>query len=137
MPLVRPEPAAPQSRVKHSTTEPPKTSLKRPLKKKTKSLFISLSSLIITYCRSKVLQNALLEHSAILSTFIELPFVFNTFVLSIFEWPLKTGFTVIFSCFCCHLLTFFKINFLKNKFQEHYQSDKRFGFRSGPKFCWS
>ena len=30
----------------------------------------------------------------ILSTFIRLPFVFKTFVLSIFEWPLKTGFTV-------------------------------------------
>ena len=27
------------------------------------------------------------EHSAILSTFIKLPFVFETFVLSIFEWP--------------------------------------------------
>ena len=34
------------------------------------------------------------EHSAILLTFIKLPFVFKTFVLSIFEWPLKTGFTV-------------------------------------------
>ena len=33
-------------------------------------------------------------HSAILSTFIKLPFVFKTFVLSIFELPLKTGFTV-------------------------------------------
>ena len=43
---------------------------------------------------SKVLQNAPREHSAILSTFIKLPFVFKTFVLSIFEWPLKTGFTV-------------------------------------------
>ena len=30
-----------------------------------------------------------------LSTFIKLPFAINTFVLSIFEWPLKTGFTVI------------------------------------------
>ena len=39
--------------------------------------------------------NALLEHSAILSTFIRLPFAFKTFVLSIFEWPLKTGFTVL------------------------------------------
>ena len=30
-----------------------------------------------------------------LSTFITLlPFVINTFVLSIFEWPLYTGFTV-------------------------------------------
>ena len=34
------------------------------------------------------------EHSAILSTFIKLPFVIKVFVLSIFEWPLKTGFTV-------------------------------------------
>ena len=34
------------------------------------------------------------EHSAILSTFIKLPFVFKIFVLSILEWPLKTGFTV-------------------------------------------
>ena len=36
------------------------------------------------------------EHSAILSTCIELPFVVTTFVLSI-EWPLKTGFTVFVS----------------------------------------
>ena len=40
------------------------------------------------------MQNAPREHSAILLTFIKLPFVFKTFVLSIFEWPLKTGFTV-------------------------------------------
>ena len=47
----------------------------------------------------KVLQNALLEHSAILLTFIKPPPVFKTFVLSIFEWLLKTGFTVV--QFCC------------------------------------
>ena len=40
------------------------------------------------------MQNAPREHSAILSTFIELPFVIKIFVLSIFECPLKTGFTV-------------------------------------------
>ena len=34
------------------------------------------------------------EHSAILSTFIQLPFVIKIFVLSIFEWPFYTGFTV-------------------------------------------
>ena len=34
------------------------------------------------------------EHSAILFTFIKLPLVIKFFVLSIFEWPLKTGFTV-------------------------------------------
>ena len=41
------------------------------------------------YCR--MLQG---EHSAILSAFIKLPFVIKIFVLFIFEWPLKTGFTV-------------------------------------------
>ena len=34
------------------------------------------------------------EHSAILLTFIKLPAVIKTFVLSIFEWPFYTGFTV-------------------------------------------
>ena len=35
------------------------------------------------------------EDSAILSTFINLPIVIKTFVLSIFEWRLKTGFTLL------------------------------------------
>ena len=35
-------------------------------------------------------------HSAILLTKINLLPVFKTFVLSIFEWPLKTGFTVCY-----------------------------------------
>ena len=34
------------------------------------------------------------ERSAILSTLIQLQFVIKTFVLSIFEWPFYTGFTV-------------------------------------------
>ena len=34
------------------------------------------------------------EHSAILTTFIKLQFVIKIFVLSIFEWLLKTVFTV-------------------------------------------
>ena len=34
------------------------------------------------------------EHSAVLLTFIKLPFAIKTLVLSIFEWQLKTGFTV-------------------------------------------
>ena len=46
------------------------------------------------YCRMLPL-----EHSAILSTFIKLPFVIKTFVLSIFEWPFYTGFTVAQICF--------------------------------------
>ena len=44
------------------------------------------------YCRR--LQR---EHSAILLTFIKLPVVIKTFVLSIFEWPFYTGFTVLLS----------------------------------------
>ena len=41
-----------------------------------------------------MLQNAPVEHSAILLTCTKLQLVFKTFVLSIFEWPLKTGLTV-------------------------------------------
>ena len=41
------------------------------------------------------MQNAPMEHSAVLLNCIELPHGFNAFVLSIFEWPLKTGFTVL------------------------------------------
>ena len=35
------------------------------------------------------------KHSAILSNFIKLPFVIKSFVLSMFDWPLKTGFIVM------------------------------------------
>ena len=41
-----------------------------------------------------MLQNAPSKHSAILLTFIKLPFVLKNFVWSIFEWSFKTGFTV-------------------------------------------
>ena len=68
-----------------------KTCLKQPLKKKTKIGFQDwlLLNAGQKYCR--MLQG---EHSALLSTFIKLQFVIKIFVLSIFEWPLKTGFTV-------------------------------------------
>ena len=46
------------------------------------------------YCR--MLQG---EHSAILSTFIKLPLVIQSFVLSNFKWPFYTGFTVLFVTF--------------------------------------
>ena len=42
------------------------------------------------YCR--MLQG---EHSAILLTCIKLPYIIKIYVLSICEWPLKTGFTVL------------------------------------------
>ena len=67
-----------------------KTCLKRSLIKMTKIGFHDRLSLNVgqKYCR--MLQG---EHSAILSTCIKLPFAIMTFVLTIFEWPLKTGFT--------------------------------------------
>ena len=37
------------------------------------------------------------EHSALILTFIKLPFSIKVFVLSIFKWPLKTDFTVLTS----------------------------------------
>ena len=45
------------------------------------------------YCR--ILQ---WEHYAILLIFIKLPFVIKIFILSIFEWLLKAGFTVVLFC---------------------------------------
>ena len=67
------------------------TCLKQSLKKNTKNWF-SIS--IIDYCRSKVLQND--PRGAFCNIFgiIRLPFSIKAFVLSIFKWPLKTGFTV-------------------------------------------
>ena len=62
-----------------------KTCPKRPLKKKTKTGFQDplLLNAGQKYCR--MLQG---EHSAILSTFIKLPFAIKTFVFSFIEWPL-------------------------------------------------
>ena len=54
------------------------------------------------YCR--MLQG---EHSAILSISIKLPFVIKIFVLSIFEWPFYTGFTVFIFIYFYFLFLFF------------------------------
>ena len=64
-----------------------KTCLKPPLKKNTKIGFQYqfLLNAGQKYCR--MLQG---EPSAILSTFIKLPFSIKTIILSIFKWPLKT-----------------------------------------------
>ena len=52
--------------------------------KKTKKLALKTN---YVKCRSKVLQNAPKEHSAIFSISNKLPFDVKTFVLYIFEWP--------------------------------------------------
>ena len=41
------------------------------------------------------------------------------------DWPILTLYMLgNFSCFCCHRLTFFKINFFRKFYYEHYQSVK-------------
>ena len=52
------------------------------------------------------------EHSAILLTCIKLHFVSKIFALSIFEWPLKTGFTVDVQISKLTILFFFVFFFL-------------------------
>ena len=71
-----------------------KICVKRPLSKRPKFGFQDQLSLNAgqKYCRMLPLEG---EHSAILLTFIKLPFVIKIFVLSIFEWPFYTGFTVM------------------------------------------
>ena len=68
-----------------------KTCLKRPLSKGPKMAF---QDQLLLNAGQKYCGTLQWEHSAILSVCIKLPRGFKTFVLSIFEWPLKTGFTV-------------------------------------------
>ena len=61
-------------------------------KKKDQKLVFKTNYGLMQVKSTNVLQNAPREHSAILSTYIKIPFVVKTFVLSIFEWPFYTGF---------------------------------------------
>ena len=69
-----------------------KTCVERPLSKRPQIGFQDQLTLNEgqKYCRMLPL-----EYSAILLTFIKLPFVIKIFVLSIFEWPFYLGFTVL------------------------------------------
>ena len=86
-----------------------KTCLKRLLSKGPKIGFQDQLSLNAgqKYCR--MIQG---DHSAILSPFIKLPFVIKIFVLSIFEWPLKTSFTGL----CLYVVSLCYIAFVQNTF---------------------
>ena len=87
-----------------------KICVKWPLSKRPKIGFQDQLSLNAgqKYCR--MLQG---EHSAILSTFVKLQFVIKIFVLSIFEWPFYTGFTVY--SFNAHASLSNESSFLKNR----------------------
>ena len=78
-----------------------KTCVKWPLSKDQKMFF--KTHYLLMQVKTIVLQNA----SAILSTFIKLPIVFKTFVLSIFECPFYTGFTVVRKCLAGYTWEFF------------------------------
>ena len=68
-----------------------KTCVKHPLTKRPKIVFQDQLSLNAGQMYCRMLQ---WEFSAILLTFIKLPFVIKIFVLSIFEWLFYTGFTL-------------------------------------------
>ena len=69
-----------------------KTCLKGPLKRRQKLFFKTDYRLMVVKSIAECSNG---EHSALLLTFIKLPFAIKTFVLSIFEWRFKTGFTVL------------------------------------------
>ena len=68
-----------------------KTCVKRLLSKSRKMVFKTIYRLMQV---KSVAECSKGEPSAILSTFTKLPFVIEIYVLSIFEWPFFTGFTV-------------------------------------------
>ena len=68
-----------------------KSCVKRPLSKRQK---IGIQDQLSINAGQKYCRMLHGEHSAILPTFSKLPFVVKIFVLSIFEWPFYTGFTV-------------------------------------------
>ena len=78
------------------------------------------------------MQNAPREHSAIPLTCIKLQSVFKTYVLYIFEWPLKTGFTI---------WDHTTVNAVKHVLSGHSETDQKFGFQdrlsltTGHKYC--
>ena len=99
-----------------------KTCVKRPLTKRLKIWFQDQLSLNPgqKYCR--MLHG---EHSAILWTFIKLPIVIKIFVLSIFEWPFYTEFTVLHSPWIRKYWIFYAQKFcLSWPMASHYWGDK-------------
>ena len=64
-----------------------KTCAKQPLSQKDQNSVFKTNYLLM--------QVISIAESAILLTFIKLPFVIKIFILSVFEWPFYTGFTVL------------------------------------------
>ena len=60
-----------------------------------------------------------MEHSAILSSFIKLPFIIKTGLLSIFEWPILAVPSYTHMHICIHVGT----PLIISKFELHVSSD--------------
>ena len=69
-----------------------KTCVKRPLSKRPKIGFKTNYCLMQVKSIAECYKRNILQY---VSTFSKLPFVIKIFVLSIFEWPFYTGFTVL------------------------------------------
>ena len=87
-----------------------KTCIKRPLSKRPKLVIKTNDRLMQVRSIAERFKGecSKWEHSAILSTFIKLPFFIKIFVvkLSIFEWPFYTGFIVYQFFFFFSLIVF-------------------------------
>ena len=69
-----------------------KTYLERPLKRRPKIGFQDQLLLMQVKSIAECSKGSILQYFL---PSLKLPFIFKTFVLSFFEWPLKTGFTVL------------------------------------------
>ena len=77
-----------------SKSECSKTCVKRSLSKRQKICFQGFQDQLLLNAGQMYCRMPQREHSAILPTFIKLPVVIKTFVLSIFEWLFYIGLTV-------------------------------------------
>ena len=70
-----------------------------------------------------------MEHSAVLLTCIKIPDCFQTFVLSIFEWSLKIGFTVPTYLLSCYVFqqqyAYLAVQALMTHLDSHVRSDPK------------
>ena len=80
-----------KQRVKDAWCEYRKTCVKRPLLNRPKMVFNTVYRLMQV---KNIAECSKGKHSAILSSFIKLPVVIKIFVLSFFEWPFYTGFSI-------------------------------------------
>ena len=70
------------------------------------------------------------EHSATLSTFIKPPFVIKIYVLSIFEWPFYTDFSVRIRIPCTDPNTFQSLKYVQCQQRQHFFQVELYSYAS-------